>query len=283
MPQVQMERDGMVSYMEHKDLAQTVIDEAREREIADNVHRTLERLAKAVEESGREPGDVQLLAATKTQNVGEIMAAIRAGIRLIGENRPQEVVAKIDGVRAACADMGLTVGLAQPEDGTDGEPDIPLHLIGQLQSNKINKILPHTNVIESVDSVALAQKIARRAIARHMVAHVLLEVNESGESSKSGCEADEARDIAGEICACEGVQLVGLMTVGAHVDDEARIRQGFMHLRELRDELIGSGETGTQYCTELSMGMSGDAHIAIEEGSTQVRLGRAIFGERLFV
>lgn len=295
----------MVAYMDHKDLTVTDISAERVQQITDNVHATFDRLAEATSRAGREPGSVRLLAATKTQNIGEIMAAIRAGIRLIGENRPQEITAKIDGLQNACAALGYQLGLrdvAEEGDGSDGTdksgeavqtstgaqgstdmPLIPLHLIGQLQSNKINKILPYVNVIESADSESLAQKIARRAVARNMTAHVLLEVNESGEESKSGCAPEQARDLAELIGSMDGLALDGLMTVGAHVDDETVIRRGFTHLRELRDELVSSGETGTENCRELSMGMSGDAAIAIEEGSTQVRLGRAIFGERLFV
>ncbi|EFA22495.1 YggS family pyridoxal phosphate-dependent enzyme [Bifidobacterium gallicum] len=269
----------MVAYMEHKDLAATAISDERAREITDNVHRALDQLAQAVADAGRPEGCVQLLAATKTRDVGEVHAAIQAGIRLIGENRPQEILAKIDGLRELCAADGLQVG----RQDDDAAPDVPLHLIGQLQSNKIGKILPFTNVIESVDSLDLAQKIARRAVAHTMTVDVLLEVNESGETSKSGCAPEQARDIAGAIGALDGVRLVGLMTVGAHVDDEAIVRQGFAHLRELRDELVASGEQGTDECLQLSMGMSGDAAWAIDEGSTQVRLGRAIFGERLFV
>lgn len=276
----------MVAYMDHKDLTATDISAERAQQITDNVHATLDRLQATMEREGREPGSVQLLAATKTQSVGEIMAAIRAGIRLIGENRPQEITAKIEGLRTQCAALGYHVGAEPGDEHLSDALDssfIPLHLIGQLQTNKINKVLPYVNIIESVDSVALAQKLASHAIARNMTAHVLLEVNESGEASKSGCDPQAARDIAGFIAQTEGIVLDGLMTVGAHVDDEATIRRGFAHLRDLRDELLASGEAGTQTCTELSMGMSADAPLAIEEGSTQVRLGRAIFGERQFV
>ncbi|RSX55450.1 YggS family pyridoxal phosphate enzyme [Bifidobacterium dolichotidis] len=269
----------MVAYMEHKDLANTTISDERKQEITDNVHRVLDRLAEATQRAGREPDSVQLLAATKTRDVAEVVAALNAGIRVIGENRPQEITAKIEGVRALCAAQGLTVGVQE----NAVEPDVYLHLIGQLQSNKINKVLPYANVIESVDSEDLATKIARRATMHDMTARVLLEVNVSGEASKSGCDPAQAKDIAAAIAAMPGIELEGLMTVGAHVEDKAKIRQGFIQLRTMRDELLASGEENLHHCTQLSMGMSGDAEIAIEEGSTQVRLGRAIFGERLFV
>ena len=262
----------MVAYMDHKDLANESIDEARARQIADGVHRVLDGIATAEQTSGRTAGEVRLLAATKTRDVGEIMAAIDAGVRMIGENRPQEVEAKAEGLRARCAEHGLTLG-----------EDIPFHLIGQLQSNKINKVLPSVTTIESVDSLALAQKIARRAAARSMSVGVLLEVNESGEESKSGCDPAAAQDLAFAIAQLEGLELQGFMTIGAHVDDEAVIRRGFAHLREIRDAVLSSGEPGTANARELSMGMTNDMTFAIGEGSTIVRVGTAIFGPRAFI
>ncbi|MCO6559359.1 MAG: YggS family pyridoxal phosphate-dependent enzyme [Bifidobacterium sp.] len=287
----------MTAYMDHKDLANEVIDEARTKEIADGVHRVLDDIAKAEAASGRESGSVKLLAATKTRDVGEIMAAIDAGVRLIGENRPQEISAKAEGLIRQCAQRGFSLGAAantQNVNGSNGSngsaasqaaPNghIPFHLIGQLQSNKIGKVLPYVDTIESVGSLEEAQKIARRAIARHIVVGVLMEVNESGEASKSGCEPDEAVDLAYQIGAMEGLQLQGLMTIGAHVDDEKTIRNGFAHLRGTRDTILKSGEPGTAQCRELSMGMTHDMDYAVAEGSTIVRVGTAIFGERAFI
>ena len=276
----------MTAYMDHKDLANEVIEDARSREIADGVHRVLDRIASAEEKAGREAGSVRLLAATKTRDVGEIMAAIDAGVRMIGENRPQEVTAKADGLAKRCAERGFTLGV------TDGAADsteavtsahIPFHLIGQLQSNKIGKVLPVVNTIESVDSLDLAEKISRRAVARGITVGVLLEINESGEESKSGCDPAHAIRIAQKIGTLDGLELQGLMTIGAHVDDEAVIRRGFAHLRKTRDLILASGEPGTGNCHELSMGMTGDMELAIAEGSTIVRVGTAIFGERAFI
>ena len=160
---------------------------------------------------------------------------------------------------------------------------IPFHLIGQLQANKIGKVLPVVDTIESVDSIELAEKIARRATMRGITVGVLLEVNESGEESKSGCAPSHAIDLAQRIGAMGGLRLQGLMTIGAHVDDERTIRAGFAHLRRTRDQIIASGTEGTADCTELSMGMTHDMTYAIEEGSTIVRVGTAIFGERAFI
>lgn len=274
----------MTAYMEHKDLANESIDEARARNIADGVHRVLDEVAQAEEQAGRPAGSVQVLAAAKTRDVGEIMAAVDAGIRLLGENRPQEIVAKIDGLRTQGAQRGLVIGASDLEtaEGAD-DPEalnrLPLHLIGQLQSNKIGKVLPDADVIESVATLDLAEKIARRMAVRGRTMGVLIEVNESGEDSKSGIAPDEALDLALAVAALDGVEVQGFMTVGAHVDDEATVRAGFAHLRGLRDAALAAGVASAR---ELSMGMTGDKEWAIAEGATIVRIGTGIFGERDF-
>lgn len=280
----------MTAYMDHKNLANEVIDGVRAVQIADGVHRVLDRIASAEQHAGRDAGSVRLLAATKTRDVGEIMAAIDAGVRMIGENRPQEVTAKAEGLMARCAERGFALGVADDSGIASASDDsevacerIPFHLIGQLQSNKIGKVLPVVNAIESVDSLDLAEKISRRAVARGITVGVLLEVNESGEASKSGCNPAYAIRVAQKIGTLDGLELQGLMTIGAHVSDETAIRRGFEHLRRTRDHILESGEPGTQSCRELSMGMTGDMELAIAEGSTIVRVGTAIFGERAFI
>lgn len=280
----------MTAYMDHKNLANEVIDDVRAVQIADGVHRVLDRIASAEQHAGRDAGSVRLLAATKTRDVGEIMAAIDAGVRMIGENRPQEVTAKAEGLMARCAERGFALGVADDSGIASASDDseaacerIPFHLIGQLQSNKIGKVLPVVNAIESVDSLDLAEKISRRAVARGITVGVLLEVNESGEASKSGCNPAYAIRVAQKIGTLDGLELQGLMTIGAHVSDETAIRRGFEHLRRTRDHILESGEPGTQSCRELSMGMTGDMELAIAEGSTIVRVGTAIFGERAFI
>ncbi|VUX35010.1 Uncharacterised protein [Bifidobacterium catenulatum] len=280
----------MTAYMDHKNLANEVIDDVRAVQIADGVHRVLDRIASAEQHAGRDAGSVRLLAATKTRDVGEIMAAIDAGVRMIGENRPQEVTAKAEGLMARCAERGFALGVADDSGIASASDDsevacerIPFHLIGQLQSNKIGKVLPVVNAIESVDSLDLAEKISRRAVARGITVGVLLEVNESGEAAKSGCNPAYAIRVAQKIGTLDGLELQGLMTIGAHVSDETAIRRGFEHLRRTRDHILESGEPGTQSCRELSMGMTGDMELAIAEGSTIVRVGTAIFGERAFI
>ena len=272
----------MVAYMDHKDLGNRQISQERAGQIADGVKRVAERIAKAEDSAGRKEGSVTLLAATKTRDVGEIMAAIDAGVRRIGENRPQEVTAKAQGLLELCRDRGLALG-TDVVDSDSSSASLGFHLIGQLQSNKINKILPYVDTVESVDGPSLARKLATRALAAGRTVGILLEVNESGEQAKSGCAPDQALDLAYELAAMEGIQLKGLMTVGAHVDDEAIIRSGFAHLRGLRDRIRDSGEPGTDTCTMLSMGMTGDMEYAVAEGSTEVRVGTAIFGPRAFI
>ena len=291
----------MTAYMDHKDLTNETIGAARARDIADNVHKVLDRIAAAEAAAGREAGSVRLLAATKTRDVGEIMAAIDAGVRMIGENRPQEVQVTAPGLVRLMAERGFALGADASSAAVDGAAGagsadaagsvrnpaqngvIPFHLIGQLQSNKIGKILPFVDTIESVDSIELAEKIARRAVMRGITVGVLLEVNESGEASKSGCPASNAIDLARRIGNMGGLELRGLMTIGAHVDDETTIRSGFVHLRRTRDQILTSGASGTEHCPELSMGMTGDMELAIAEGATIVRVGTGIFGERAFV
>ncbi|MDU4265207.1 MAG: YggS family pyridoxal phosphate-dependent enzyme, partial [Bifidobacterium breve] len=184
----------MTAYMDHKDLANEVIEQSRAREITDGVHRVLDRIAEVESVAGREAGSVHLLAAIKTRDVGEILAAIDAGVHRIGENRPQEIVVKAPGLARLLAERGYSLGVVETEGGAaaDAAHHIPFHLIGQLQANKIGKVLPAVDTIESVDSIELAEKIACRATMRGITVGVLLEVNESGEESKSGCAPSHA-------------------------------------------------------------------------------------------
>ena len=263
--------------MTQKDLANTEVDCVRTRQIADGVHIVQDTIAQAESRYGRKAGSVTLLAATKTRDVGEIMAAIHAGVSVIGENRPQEIVAKAEILRAEAAKEGLNFGI---------NSEIPLYLIGQLQSNKINKVLPLANGIQSVDGIDLAQKISARAQNLGLCTNVMLEVNVSGEVTKSGCAPERAIDEALAISSLPSLNLCGFMTLGARVNDEKIVRSGFAALREIRDcvsEQLAQDYDGNSAKLELSMGMSGDFAWAIAEGSTMIRIGSAIFGPRAFV
>ena len=217
--------------------------------IAGNLRTVRGRIAAAAERAGRDPAGVRLIAVSKTFPVETIAEAIRAGVTDLGENRVQEGAEKAPAVAAA--------GLAPT-----------WHLIGHLQSNKVKLALDHFSVIHSIDSLDLAQRINRLTARR---VDVLLEVNVGGEASKFGLTVDATPALAEAVARLANLNLIGLMTVAPLDMDVESVRPVFRQLRHLRDSL------GLR---ELSMGMSADFEVAIEEGSTMVRIGRAIFGAR---
>ena len=216
----------------------------------------VQRIADACSRAGRDASEVTLLAVSKTVGVDEVALAYEAGYRCFGENRPQELKRKVAFVRE-----------------TPGMDDVSYHMIGNLQKNKINQVLGNADLVHSVSSEHLAKAISQRAVARDMRVRCLLETNVSGESSKSGFSADEVLRVIDEVMAMEGIELEGLMTMAPAYDLDAA-RSTFCGLRELRDEL--RTRTGLGLDT-LSCGMSDDFEVAIEEGSTLVRLGRIVF------
>lgn len=217
--------------------------------IAANVERVRARIARAAEAAGRAPSDVRLVGASKTFPAGSLIAAVRAGLNDIGENRVQEAAAKAPEVAAA----GL-----RPQ----------WHLIGHLQTNKVKAALELFDIIHSVDSIHLAESLNRHA---QRPITILLEVNVGSELSKFGFSPSEVPAAAERIARLPNLQLKGLMTVAPLVENPEEVRPVFRQLRELRDAL------GLR---ELSMGMSADYEVAIGEGATMVRIGRAIFGQR---
>jgi len=222
------------------------------------------RVERAAQAAGRDADGVRVLLASKTQPAEAVRAALLAARELgmdviLGENRVQELVAKAP----ALADLA-------PE----------WHLIGPLQSNKVNHTLRWADAVESVASVELAERVGRRALAVGRTVDVLVQVNVSREASKSGVEPAGALELAGAVAGTEGVRLRGFMTIGANTADDGEVRAGFALLRELRDRVLASGTPGTAHASELSMGMSGDLELAVAEGATIVRLGTAVFGHR---
>jgi len=211
--------------------------------IAENLAAVERRIRAACERAGRKRGEVTLVAVSKTFPAEKIDEAIAAGVTHIGENRVQEARDKKPQVRGAAR----------------------WHLIGHLQSNKAKDAVQIFDLIETVDSIDLAQKIAR---ASERARNVLLQVNIGDEPQKSGVAPAEIENVARQIRAIDGVNLIGLMAIPPIGD----VRPHFRRLRALRDSL------GLEH---LSMGMSEDFEIAIEEGSTMVRIGRAIFGPRM--
>lgn len=222
--------------------------------IIDNIRHTLDRVRAAEQHSGRETGEVRVVGITKTLGPEVIREAISEGITEIGENRVQEAAWKFSEV----------------------EGEFKKHLVGHLQTNKVKKAVELFDVIHSVDSLKLASKIAdQNAVGKEL----LLEVNTSGESTKFGVEPDSVIDILSEISETAGLNIDGLMTIGPHTDDENEIRTAFKKLKRLYDKAAKSEIDGIEM-KSLSMGMTNDFEIAIEEGATMVRIGRALFGER---
>lgn len=236
----------------------------------DLVVRTTSRLADvraridtAARAAGRDPSEVRLLVATKTQPVEAVRAAVEAGVDLIGENRVQELVTKAPDLADLAASGGLEV-----------------HMIGHLQKNKINQVLATATGLETLDSLALAEAVSARCVRDDRVLDVLVQVNVSGEESKSGTLPDDAARLATDVAGLPGLRLRGFMTIGANSPDEGVVRTGFARLREVRDAVVHSGAPGTGEARELSMGMSGDLELAVAEGATIVRVGTAVFGAR---
>ena len=216
----------------------------------------LDRLAEAARAAGRDVSEVCVLAVSKTVGVEEVACAWRAGYTTFGENRPQELRRKAEGIAAIPQMAGAR-----------------LDMIGNLQTNKINQVIGTAHLIHSVSSMHLAEAISKRAVARDVVARVLLEVNVSGEASKSGFSPMQAREALEPILQLPGLSLQGVMTM-APAHDPSAARATFRGLRELRDTM--RADSGLPLDV-LSCGMSDDYGIAVEEGSTLVRLGRIVF------
>jgi PLP dependent protein len=229
------------------------------------IARVRARIEAAARGAGREPSEVGLLLAVKTVSAPRIRAAIAAGGTMLGHNRAQELA------------------VTEPELA-----DLPheVHFIGHLQSNKVNQVLRWVTCVQTVDTVSLAERLDRaraRAIEDGDVAgslDVLVQVNTSGEDTKSGVVPSAAADLAGQVASLSALRLRGFMTIGANSTDLGRVRASYDALREVRDAVVGSGHPGTDAAVHLSMGMSGDLEIAVAAGATMVRVGSAVFGAR---
>ena len=216
-----------------------------------------ERIAAACTRAGRDAGDVTMVAVTKTHSFAAVEAALAAGVRDIGENRVQELEEKV---------------------GEVGRERAAWHLIGHLQRNKAARVLPMIDLLHSLDSPRLARKVSEEAQKLGVVVRALVQVNVSGEESKGGFSREELLPALPELTALPGLELVGLMTMAPFTDDERVVRATFARARELRDE--AASEAPAFRPLHLSMGMSNDYEAAVEEGSTLVRLGTVLFGER---
>jgi pyridoxal phosphate enzyme (YggS family) len=226
--------------------------------IADNVRIVRERIQKAALNSGRDPKEVRLIAVTKGVSIEKITEAVRCGIDTFGENYAQEFRNKYEVIEK-------TLG-----------SKVKWHFIGRLQRNKVKYLLGKVELIHSLDSLTVAEEINKRAQKLGTLVPVLIEVNTSGEKQKGGIPLDELKDFLNRVRDLPSVKIIGLMTMPPYFDNPELTRPYYRKLRELRDEL----QKLLPDLRELSMGMSVDFEVAIEEGATMVRIGTLIFGPR---
>ena len=225
--------------------------------IAANYRRVMETIHSAATRCGRNPSEIKLLAATKSQSVAAIREAIKAGIRLFGENYIQEARIKRESV----------------------EESVEWHMIGHLQRNKVKAAVELFSLIQSLDGLELARALDREGKRRGQVVRVFVEVNLAGEQTKSGISRGGLALLLEEVGGLANLAVEGLMTIPPFHEDPEEIRPYFRGLKELQESLAGLKIPNVQP-RELSMGMTHDYAVAIEEGATMVRIGTAIFGER---
>jgi len=223
-------------------------------QIRENLLRVTDRIEKAARRVGRDPKEVKLVAVSKTVETARVKEAIEAGVSILGENYVQEAQKKIEEI---------------------GKP-VAWHFIGHLQSNKAKYAVRLFDMIHSIDSVTLVEELNRRAEQVGQVAKVMIEVNISGEATKFGTDEEKVFSIVRRILNLSHLSLEGLMTMPPYFDLPEMSRPYYTKLRELKEKMVREGIP----MKELSMGMSNDFEIAIEEGATYVRVGTAIFGER---
>ena len=225
--------------------------------IAHNLTMVRDRIAAAAKRAGRDPLSITLVAVTKTVGPEQVRQAVAAGAAVLGENRVQEAKEKFEQLGAIAR----------------------WHLIGTLQKNKAKYAVRFFELIHSLDSADLARELDRQAAKNGKVQDVLVEVNIAGEASKTGVAPRDAAALVREAAALQNIRVLGLMTMPPYSEDPESSRPHFRRLRELRDAIIKENIPGMAL-RELSMGMSGDFEVAVEEGATLVRIGTAIFGER---
>ncbi len=225
--------------------------------LSDNLHEVQENIRKACERSGRNPEDVTLIAVSKTKPVSDIEQIYAAGIREFGENKVQEMNDK----------QKVLPG------------DINWHMIGHLQRNKVKYIVDNVAMIHSVDSVRLAEEISKEAVKKNVAVDILVEVNVAKEESKFGLYTEDVRQFVEQISKLPGINIKGLMTSAPFVDNPEDNRQYFRKLKDLSVD-INAKNIDNVHMDFLSMGMTNDYVVAVEEGATHVRVGTAIFGHR---
>ena len=225
--------------------------------LADNLKQVQNNIADACRKAGRDPEEVTLVAVSKTKPVEMLQEAYDAGARVFGENKVQEIMDKYDRLPS----------------------DIQWHMIGHLQRNKVKYIIDKVAMIHSVDSVRLAQTIKAEAAKKDLVMPILVEVNVAEEESKFGLSTDEVLPFLEEISQYPHIAVKGLMTIAPFVDDAEENREVFVKLKKLSVD-IAAKNINNVTMSVLSMGMTGDYQVAVQEGATMVRVGTGIFGER---
>ena len=225
--------------------------------ILNNLNEIQRRITAACDRCGRNPSEVTLVAVSKTMSVVRIEEAMDAGITTFGENRIQEAWQKYQAISQR----------------------VHWHFIGHLQTNKAKRAVQFADVIEAVDSYHLAAEIDKRARELDRRVEIYVQVNTSGEYQKSGVSPEEAVAFVDQISCFKNLDVTGLMTIGAFLPDPEQVRPNFTRLRQLRDMINDSDRV--QKLSHLSMGMTDDFEVAIEEGATVIRIGRALFGERV--
>ena len=225
--------------------------------IRDHLNEVRENIRKACEKAGRSPQEVTLIAVSKTKPLFMLEEAYEAGARDFGENKVQEILEKHP---------------KMPEDAR-------FHMIGHLQRNKVKQVLSHAVLIHSVDSYRLAEQISQEAGKLGITAKILLEVNVAKEESKFGMMPEDLEEMAGQIAALPHLQIEGLMTIAPFVDDPEKNRPVFRKLYQLSVDIKKKNIDNVNMGV-LSMGMTGDYQVAVEEGSTMIRVGTGIFGAR---
>jgi len=228
--------------------------------ISENIASIRKRVKEACQRSGRDPSTVAILPVTKTVELEHIKEALDCGFTAISENRVKEAQQKYNLLRSE-------------------NIDVDLHFVGHLQSNKVNKVIRFASMIHSIDRMEIVQKLNKRLKKVGKTIPILIQVNVSGEDSKYGLSPDETVGFVKEAAQYKQLWIKGLMTIGLFSDDWPRVRKGFKLLRELRDQ-VRNEEIDNVAMDTLSMGMTNDFEIAIEEGATMIRVGRGIFGER---
>ncbi|HEY8421170.1 MAG TPA: YggS family pyridoxal phosphate-dependent enzyme [Thermoclostridium sp.] len=230
-----------------------------ELKIINNLNSVRQRINKAAERSGRNPEDILLVAVSKTVGIEAIETAMKEKVLNFGENRVQELVQKYDTLKGRCN----------------------WHLIGRLQTNKVKYIIDKVAMIHSLDRLELADEIQKRAQACNRMVNTLIQVNVSGEESKAGISPDEVFDFARKVSTYPNIKVLGLMTIAPYTEDPESVRWIFRRLKNISID-IDRENIDNIHMQYLSMGMSHDFEVAIEEGANIVRIGSSIFGERQY-